>query len=63
MKCTFCKKELPEIGNITYVKKNGDVYHFCSSKCEKSLLMGRDYRKKKWVTSPHKRGSEKKQKK
>jgi len=54
MKCSFCGKEMPKIGSITYVKKNGDVFNFCSSKCEKSLLMGRDARKKKWVTSKKK---------
>ncbi|MBR9689940.1 MAG: 50S ribosomal protein L24e [Candidatus Altiarchaeota archaeon] len=54
MKCSFCKNELREIGNITYVKKNAEVLRFCSSKCEKSFLMGRNPRKKKWVTKTKK---------
>jgi large subunit ribosomal protein L24e len=49
MKCTFCKKELPPIGSVTFVHINGDVSRFCSSKCEKSSRMGRDPRKQKWT--------------
>lgn len=49
MKCSFCGKELPPVGAITLVKKTGATARFCSSKCEKSMLMGRDPRRKKWV--------------
>ena len=50
MKCTFCRKELPVIGSLKYVKSNGDVKYFCNAKCEKSFLLKRDYRKQKWIT-------------
>lgn len=49
MKCTFCKGELPPVGGILYVRKDGGKLHFCSSKCKKSFFMGRNPRKKKWV--------------
>ena len=44
---------------ILFVKKDGTVYSFCSSKCEKSFRMKRDPRKKKWTTTSRKlRGKE-----
>ena len=49
MKCTFCGKELPPVGLTILVKRTGESVRFCNSKCEKSYLMGRDSRKKKWV--------------
>jgi large subunit ribosomal protein L24e len=49
VKCAFCKQELPPIGALLYVKRNGDTMHFCSSKCQKSHFMGRNPRRKKWV--------------
>ncbi len=54
MKCAFCKRDLPKLGHVTYVKSNGDILRFCSSKCHKSFLMGRDPRRKKWVTKQEK---------
>jgi|TARA_B110000263_G_C15011719_1_gene375391 large subunit ribosomal protein L24e len=49
-KCTFCGKEI-EFGNGTmYIKNNGDISWFCSSKCRKNVLdLKRDYRKYKWA--------------
>jgi len=32
-----------------FVKNDGTIYYFCSSKCEKNFMMGRDKRKVKWV--------------
>ena len=54
MKCTFCKRELPPIGALLFVKRTGDTMRFCSSKCEKSHFMKRNPRKKKWVRKPTK---------
>ncbi|MEM2882917.1 MAG: 50S ribosomal protein L24e [Candidatus Bathyarchaeia archaeon] len=50
LKCSFCGKSFPSsIGSI-YVKNDGSIYRFCSSKCRKSLLkLGRDPRKLKWT--------------
>jgi len=49
MKCSFCGKEiLPGTGKI-YVKSNGRIYFFCSSKCERNFMLGRNPRKVKWV--------------
>ncbi len=50
MKCSFCGKEIPKGSGKMYVKKDGTVLYFCSSKCEKNMLkLGRDPRKIKWT--------------
>ena len=38
MDCTFCGKDIKKGTGIMYIKKEGKVFHFCSSKCEKNLL-------------------------
>ncbi|MGM5481054.1 MAG: 50S ribosomal protein L24e [Nanobdellota archaeon] len=35
--CNFCGKEIPYGTGKMYVKKDGTVLRFCSSKCEKSM--------------------------
>ena len=48
--CSFCKEEIEEGTGKMYVKKDGTVYFFCSSKCEKNQIgLGRVPRKVKWV--------------
>ncbi len=48
-KCSFCNKRItPGTGKL-YAKKDGTVYYFCSSKCEKNLKLGRVRRKIKWA--------------
>ena len=32
--CSFCNKEIEEGTGKMYVKKDGSIYFFCSSKCE-----------------------------
>ncbi len=37
---------------IAYVKKDGTILNFCSSKCRKnSLILGREGRRVKWTKS------------
>ena len=48
-KCSFCGKEIePGTGKI-FVKSDGTILYFCSSKCEKNWKLGRDPRKLKWT--------------
>ncbi len=50
MKCTFCNTEISEGTGKMYVKKDGKIYWFCSSKCEKNMIgLGRKARKIKWT--------------
>lgn len=49
MKCSFCKKNI-EIGRgKMFVKIDGTILYFCSSKCEKNNKLGRKRRKLKWA--------------
>jgi large subunit ribosomal protein L24e len=50
MKCTFCESEIPAGTGKMYVKKDGKVFWFCSSKCEKNMIvLGRKARNIKWT--------------
>ena len=49
-KCSFCGREVLPGTGIMYVKNDGTVLWFCSSKCRKSMLeLKRDPRKLKWT--------------
>ncbi|MCX6642641.1 MAG: 50S ribosomal protein L24e [Candidatus Bathyarchaeota archaeon] len=51
-KCSFCGYEVMPGTGINFVRRDGRVLRFCSSKCRKSVvIMGRDPRKFKWTTS------------
>lgn len=43
-----------------YVKNTGEIFYWCSHKCEKNYEMGRDKKKLKW-TNPDKKKTVKKQ--
>ncbi|MCW3136306.1 MAG: 50S ribosomal protein L24e [Canidatus Methanoxibalbensis ujae] len=50
MKCSFCNSDITPGTGKMYVKRDGTVLFFCSSKCEKNMLkLGRKSRKLKWV--------------
>lgn len=48
--CSFCNTTIaPGTGKI-YAKKDGTVYYFCSSKCEKNMIkLGRVPRRVEWA--------------
>tara|TARA_Y100000310_G_scaffold345693_1_gene468366 strand:+ start:16287 stop:16463 length:177 start_codon:yes stop_codon:yes gene_type:complete len=45
---------------MTVVLVNGDLMHFCSSKCRKSKVLGRKKEKQKWVMKSKKIGKNEK---
>ena len=48
--CSFCKKEIEDGTGKMYVKRDGTIYFFFSSKCEKNMIkLVRVSRKVKWV--------------
>ncbi|MCD6398559.1 MAG: ribosomal protein L24e family protein [Candidatus Aenigmarchaeota archaeon] len=49
MKCSYCGNEIKEGRAILFVKNDGKILSFCSSKCEKSSKMKRNPRKKRWT--------------
>ena len=51
-KCSFCGKEIEKGTGLIYVKKDGKVLNFDSSKCEKNLLkLKHKPRETKWTTT------------
>ncbi|MDD4983742.1 MAG: 50S ribosomal protein L24e [Candidatus ainarchaeum sp.] len=50
MKCSFCSKEIKEGNGVEYVKNDGTIFFFCSSKCQKNKLkLKRNPNKVRWV--------------
>ncbi len=50
MNCSFCNKELEQGTGKMFVKADGSVFYFCTSKCEKNMLkLKRNPRKVEWV--------------
>lgn len=50
MKCTFCKDDIEPGTGKMFVKGDGKLFYFCSTKCEKSMLkLKRDPKKVRWV--------------
>ncbi|HJX23864.1 MAG TPA: 50S ribosomal protein L24e [Candidatus Bathyarchaeia archaeon] len=50
-RCSFCGNEFPSGTGSMYVKNDGAIFWFCSSKCNKCLLkLKRDPRKLKWTS-------------
>ncbi|MFH1752365.1 MAG: 50S ribosomal protein L24e [archaeon] len=55
MKCHFCDKEVLQGTGMIYAKKDGTVYFYCSSKCEKNeLKLGRHKKNVRWTGAFHK---------
>lgn len=54
MKCTFCQTEIEPGTGMVYVQKDGKMFHFCSSKCEKNQVkLKRKGRNMKWTDTFH----------
>jgi large subunit ribosomal protein L24e len=48
--CSFCGNDFQQGTGMMYVKNDGTILWFCSSRCRKSsLLMNRDPRKIPWT--------------
>ena len=46
-----------------FVSKDGNVYYWCSKKCEKNFSMGRNPKKLKWIRTKKKTGKRQEAKK
>ena len=50
VKCSFCSSVIEPGTGLMYVKRDGTVLYFCSSKCKKNMLkLGRKPSKVKWA--------------
>ena len=48
--CSFCGDEIEPGTGKMFVKKDGAIFYFCSSKCERNQLkLGRVPRRVKWT--------------
>ncbi len=47
--CHYCGREIEPGTGLMYVRNDGTILWFCSSKCFKLWKMGRDPRKLKWT--------------
>ena len=49
MRCSFCGTTITAGTGKMFVKTDGTIYYWCSSKCEKNQMMGRSKVKLKWT--------------
>ncbi len=47
--CSYCGRDIEPGTGLMYVKNDGTILWFCSSKCFKLWRMGRDPRRLKWT--------------
>jgi len=54
VKCSFCGRTIMQSRIRIFVDAAGRVLNFCSGKCRKNLLLGRDAKRVKWVQKKEK---------
>ncbi|HIH69995.1 50S ribosomal protein L24e [Methermicoccus shengliensis] len=47
--CSFCGREIEPGTGKMFVKRDGTVYFYCGSKCEKNHALGRIPRHVRWT--------------
>jgi len=52
--CTFCSEPLEPGTGKMYVRKDGTIYYFCSSKCQSNYRLGRVPRRVVWTKAGRK---------
>ncbi|MCD6248419.1 MAG: 50S ribosomal protein L24e [Hadesarchaea archaeon] len=48
-KCSFCGGSIDPGSGLMFVKRDGSISFFCSSKCERNFRLGRKPRRVKWT--------------
>jgi large subunit ribosomal protein L24e len=48
MKCSFCGETAQKLP-LMFVKNDGKIFNFCSSKCRSNWALGRDGKKVRWT--------------
>ena len=48
-RCSFCRADYKWPRGVTIVQKDGTIKYYCSGKCRKNLVMGRNNKKLKWT--------------
>jgi large subunit ribosomal protein L24e len=57
--CSFCGHQLEPGTGKMFVKKDGTIFYFCSSKCENNQKLGRVPRRVEWTNAGRKAASKK----
>jgi len=60
MICSFCGSEIEPGTGLMYVKNDGTILYFCSSKCWKNYSLGRNPRKVRWTEASRRARKEEK---
>ncbi|KXB00555.1 50S ribosomal protein L24 [candidate division MSBL1 archaeon SCGC-AAA261G05] len=48
-RCSFCDERVTPGRGIMYVKRDGRIQYYCSSKCRRNAELGRKPHKVKWT--------------
>ncbi len=48
-KCSFCGGRINPGTGLMFVKRDGSILFFCSSKCERNYRLGRKARRVRWT--------------
>ena len=49
MKCSFCGEPVARGRGKLFVRNDGRMFNFCSSKCHINFRLGRDAKKVRWT--------------
>lgn len=52
--CTFCGEKVEPGTGKMYVRKDGTIFYFCSSKCQNNFRLGRVPRRVEWTEAGRK---------
>lgn len=57
--CSFCGEQLEPGTGKMYVKKDGQIFFYCSTKCQKNHKLGRIPRRVRWTAAGRKAAGKK----
>ncbi|NLV25779.1 MAG: 50S ribosomal protein L24e [Methanomicrobiales archaeon] len=52
--CSFCGEQMEPGTGKMYVKKDGQIFFYCSTKCQKNHKLGRIPRRVRWTAAGRK---------
>ncbi|MBN1431927.1 MAG: 50S ribosomal protein L24e [Methanomicrobiaceae archaeon] len=52
--CTFCGEKIEPGTGKMFVRKDGSIFYFCSSKCQNNYRLGRVPRRVEWTEAGRK---------
>ena len=55
--CSFCGSQLEPGTGKMFVKKDGTIFYFCSTKCQNNQKLGRVPRRVQWTNAGRKAAS------